>query len=63
MNLFKTKNFWIVLLMSNVFVSLSLYAQKPYMEESFAVGNNVRIEVLTSGGVLKLKALREIMYT
>ncbi len=57
MDIFKTKskNFWIVLLMSNVFVSLSLYAQKPYMEESFAVGNNVRIEVLTSGGSIEVK--------
>lgn len=57
MDIFKTKskNFWIVLLMSNIFVSLSLYAQKPYMEESFAVGNNVHIEVLTSGGSIEVK--------
>lgn len=52
MDLVKAKNgkIWMMALLGAFAISSTAYAQQPYMEESFAVGNDVRIEVETSGG-------------
>ncbi len=57
MDLVKSKNgkIWISAFMMAVFVSASAIAQKPYTEESFAVGDNVQIEVETSGGSIEVQ--------
>lgn len=51
----KNKNRWIVLLLDSFFIPLSADAQEPYMEESFAVDNNVNVEVQTSRGSIEVK--------
>lgn len=64
MDLLKTLNgkVWMIALLSAFVISTSAMAQEPYLEESFAVGNDVRIEVETSGGSITVEARIEMMY-
>lgn len=57
MDLLKTLNgkVWMIALLSAFVISTSAMAQEPYLEESFAVGNDVRIEVETSGGSITVE--------
>ncbi len=57
MDLVKVKNGKILLmaLLGAFMVSSTVVAQQPYAEESFAVGNDVRIEVETSGGSITVE--------
>lgn len=50
-----TINIWMLTAISAIVTTSRIEAQKPFMEESFAVGNNVHIEVKTSGGNIEVK--------
>jgi len=57
MELVKANNgkIWMMALLGAFVVSSTAVAQQPYMQESFAVGNDVRIEVETSGGSIDVR--------